>query len=218
MNRARSSLDKPPLAVSPRRLRPRRGPRSDAPAGAGCGAAVPRTSPAAPSPKEAPQLRRSCALEESPLVSQYERISQELQALVQRAKDNFPAGDTAEGFASVAKLAAGPTSPFLERGRLYEIYSARRNERLKRKMEEAFEEMAPRHSAAEADLGKRKSAKRTESLRKSAPENFLSGPASRLRSSVTTRGSKGSSSVLRSNMKLKIDGEKLSYLQSDRRK
>ncbi|CAA6666758.1 unnamed protein product [Spirodela intermedia] len=179
MNRARSSLDKPPLAVSR-------------------GGFV---------PAEAPQLRRSCAPEESPLVSQYERISQELQALAQRAKDNFPAGDTAEGFASVAKLAAGPTSPFLERGRLYEIYS----------MEETFEEMAPRHSAAEADLGKRKSAKRTESLRKSAPENFLSGPASRLRSSVTTRGSKGSSSVL-SSMKLKIDGEKLSYLQSGRRK
>ncbi|XP_078442690.1 uncharacterized protein LOC144712324 [Wolffia australiana] len=203
MNRSRPSLDKPPLAVSPRRLRSRRVIHSVS--------ASAQKPPPAPSPKQSLRLRRSCAGEESPPTLHYEQISQELQALAQRAKNDFITTD------SVTKIAAGPRSPFLERGRLYDVYSARRNERLKRKMDETFEAMPPLPFTGDPDLGKRKTAKKTELQRKSMPESFFSGPASRLRSSI--KPSKIPSFVLRTSIKFELGGQiPSSTLRSTRRK
>ncbi|MQM18929.1 hypothetical protein Taro_051929 [Colocasia esculenta] len=204
MNRARSSFDqKPPLAVSPRRLRPRRG-RTEASAAA----AAPRTSPA-PSPKDTQHLRRSCpALAESPLKTEYEKISRELKAREKRAEDDFPNGDALRAIAVSAQAAGLRSIPLFERGRLYEVYSARRNERLKRKMEETFEEEAEaapaRRSAVDAEVAvKRRSTTRTNSLRMSAPEGLPAvGRTPSLRSSLrsSTRENK-MASVLRSAVK-----------------
>ena len=102
---------------------------------------------------------------------------------------------------------------------MYAVYAARRNERLKRKMEESDEAVSLRRSMAVVEVEKRKNAKRTDSLRQSLPQDFVSGASSRLASSVTSsRVRNGSSSVLRSSMKLKIDGEKPLYFRSSVRK
>uniref|UniRef100_A0A1D1YLV1 Hyccin n=1 Tax=Anthurium amnicola TaxID=1678845 RepID=A0A1D1YLV1_9ARAE len=213
MNRARSSLEKPPLAVSPRRLRPRRGLRSDA-------AAAPRTPPPAPSPKEDRQLRRSCAAEESPLLIEYEKISRELRDLTKRGEDDFTNADALEAIAFRTHLAGRNSSPLFERGRLYEVYSARRNERLKRKMEYTVEEVPARHfAAADAEMGKRRSTRSVEDVRKSVPENLLVGRAapSSLRSSLRSSSKETKMScVLRSAVKYNAQGERRPSVQFNR--
>lgn len=83
---------------------------------------------------------------------------------------------------------AGTTySSLFERGRMYDEYSARRNERLKRKKgeAEADEEMGVHESRISAvEFGKRRNAKGTESVRKSVPANLFAGRREGLRSSV----------------------------------
>ena len=69
---------------------------------------------------------------------------------------------------------------------MYAVYAARRNERLKRKMEESDEAVSLRRSIAVVEVEKRKNAKRTDSLRQSLPQDFVSGALSCLRSSVTS--------------------------------
>lgn len=75
--------------------------------------------------------------------------------------------------------------PLFERGRMYDEYSARRNERLKRKKGEVEEERSVNDSGVSAlEFGKRRNAKKMESVRKSVPANFSIGRREGLRSSV----------------------------------
>ncbi|KAL5984207.1 hypothetical protein ACLOJK_018311 [Asimina triloba] len=78
-------------------------------------------------------------------------------------------------------------SPLFERGRFYDEYSARRNERLKRKkgeIEEVRTSAVLDPGVLAAQLGKRRNAKKTEAVRKSVPANFSVGRREGLRSST----------------------------------
>ncbi|XP_072982925.1 uncharacterized protein [Typha latifolia] len=91
-----------------------------------------------------------------------------------------PASSTTEAhFPELAAMAKGvtgnrevlgtETSPLFERGRLYELYSARRNERLKRKKRETAEEKVAQEPPVAVELAKRRNWKNAEGVRRSAP-------------------------------------------------
>ncbi|XP_052202274.1 uncharacterized protein LOC127808015 [Diospyros lotus] len=156
MSKMRSDR-KPPLARSPARLRPRRGLRSSA--------NIPQSPPGSLTKSQVPV--RPPDVDELELRPEYRTISCELRALAKKVQDEFGnAGSTNAGFANNA---GAISSPLFERGRFYEAYSARRNERLKRKKGETGDE---RKSAA-YDLGvkvesaKRRDSKRLEALKRS---------------------------------------------------
>lgn len=100
-------------------------------------------------------------------------------------------------------------SSLFERGRMYDEYSARRNERLKRKKGETEEERSVHDSGVPAvEFVKRRNAKKTESVRKSVPANFAIGRRDGLRSSVriSNESKKPVSSVI--GEKSVVDGDK----------
>ncbi|KAK0576584.1 hypothetical protein LWI29_020123 [Acer saccharum] len=155
---------KPPLAKSPIRVRPRRALRSNSNAL--------QTPPGSLTKSQKPI--RSWDVEESDLRPEYRSISCELRALAKTFQDGF--GDVNANNKSVlgstTSLGANssPVSIF-ERGRFYEEYSARRNERLKRKKKS---EMGDSLLKTPYSLGvtvesskKRDSSRKLESLRKS---------------------------------------------------
>lgn len=80
-------------------------------------------------------------------------------------------------------------SPLFERGRLYDLYSARRNERLRRRQLELLEETEAvkviQNPLVAVELAKRKTSKKNESARKSISGDFVSRIPT-LRSSVRT--------------------------------
>ncbi|KAH0457193.1 hypothetical protein IEQ34_015100 [Dendrobium chrysotoxum] len=162
---------KPPLAVSPRRLRPRRPPTS-LPSLQTPTVKV-RSKPPAPFP-----TRHSIAGE--PLIRKdYPIISPELIEPTKNTKDDFTTGHD-----SIVC-----TNPLFERGRFYELYSARRNERLKRKMEISVETVALYPEVA-VEISKKRSLKKAETPRKSCPGSFSVNRASSLRSSALRSSSK----------------------------
>ena len=73
-------------------------------------------------------------MEELEIRPEYMTISCELRALAKKVRDELGDGES-EGLKAGIYASARPatTSPLFERGRFYEEYSARRNERLKRK-------------------------------------------------------------------------------------
>jgi hypothetical protein len=81
------------------------------------------------------------------------------------------------------------TSPLFERGRLYDLYSARRNERLRKRQLELLEDTEAvkviQNPAVAVELGKRKTSKKNESARKSISGDFVSRIPT-LRSAVRT--------------------------------
>lgn len=109
-------------------------------------------------------------------------MSCEFRALAKMVEEGF------EGSGLDIPFIATPStncSPLFERGRMYDEYSARRNERLKRKKGEVEEERSVNDSGVSAlEFGKRRNAKKTESVRKSVPANFSIGRREGLRSSV----------------------------------
>ncbi|EHA8587951.1 hypothetical protein COCNU_scaffold003683G000020 [Cocos nucifera] len=108
-------------------------------------------------------------------------ISSELMALAERAKEEFGSNDDLGG--TFSSSIACSSSPMFERGRFYELYSARRNERLKRKKEETEEDvMIAQDPGIAIELAKRRSSKKVDGMRKSAPADFSSSRV--LRSSV----------------------------------
>ncbi|CAL5418569.1 unnamed protein product [Camellia sinensis] len=119
---------KPPLPRSPLRLHPRRVLRStentiQTPLG---------------SLRKTQLLNRSLYTNESEIRPEYNSISVELQALTKMVQDEFEnPGSINVGFGN--SISATSSSVF-ERGRFYEEYSARRNERLKRKKGETGDE------------------------------------------------------------------------------
>ncbi|KAL7614305.1 hypothetical protein Lser_V15G04910 [Lactuca serriola] len=147
MSKMMRSDRKPPLALrSPVRLRPRRPLQSTAnnlqtPSGFSTKSRVPK---------------QSIKTEESELRPEYHTISSELKALTKMVQENLR-GSTDTNQVSNA---AYHESPLFERGKLYEEYSARRNERLKRKRGESEVE---KNTPCKQYLGVRnESAKKTE--------------------------------------------------------
>ncbi|KAK1324537.1 hypothetical protein QJS10_CPA01g00274 [Acorus calamus] len=173
MNRKTPLETKPPPGVSPRRLRPRRILRSEDPV-----RALPAKSPMKTNP-----LTRSCiVVEKSPVRPVYEAISSDLRALAKRVEQEFKE--------PVLAFPDDGSPPLFERGRLYEVYLARRNERLKRKKGEIFVEETQVSEAVvvngDVDLGGRRRTVKKEGvcLRKSMPPDFSVGRLQSLRSSV----------------------------------
>ncbi|ONK71956.1 uncharacterized protein A4U43_C04F14130 [Asparagus officinalis] len=160
---------RPPLAVSPRRLRPRRNLRS---------APSDQTPPASIRTKPKTPLRSSLPCYQL-LKPEHNLISSELTKMAKLASN--------DEFSEKENLGTNLNTPILfERGKFYELYSARRNERLKRKKEYYMEldETVAQDPEIAVELAKRRASKKAESLRKSVPANFSVSRANSLRSSV----------------------------------
>lgn len=139
------TIGRPPLAVSPRRLRPRHPPRY-----------VP--------PPENPEKK---TLNPSP----QKTISSDLLNIAKGIKEDLINDDDNDEI----RISFTPAGAMFERGRMYDLYSARRNDRLKRKMGEVGDDAESENPAAAVELGKRRSQKKAESLRKSVPADFSVG-------------------------------------------
>uniref|UniRef100_A0A0E0Q827 Uncharacterized protein n=1 Tax=Oryza rufipogon TaxID=4529 RepID=A0A0E0Q827_ORYRU len=190
----RSMDRRPPLAVSPRRLRP----RQHRAAAAGAAPRPPvacsvQTPPGSIKKATTPMRSSFCALPTSRLEPtpraklDFAAAPSPARAAVAAGKENRHVDDevsldlTAMAMPTpmptwTASPLPPPTSPLFERGRLYDLYSARRNERLKRKHgfpagEEEAEAMAADPCVA-VELSKRRGAKKmtgAESVRRSMP-------------------------------------------------
>ncbi|KAJ4805721.1 hypothetical protein LUZ62_018287 [Rhynchospora pubera] len=184
---------RPPLVVSPRRLRPRR--------------ALPPRHPAPPPAKKSPVTNSKAIHPLHASVSgaslfrpEPDLISSELLAMAKNAKE----GEFKENIylyqesekenrklfsptTPVARKSA--TSPLFERGRFYDLYSARRNERLRRRQLELLGESEAveviQNPAVAVEL-KKKTSKKNESARKSISGDFSVSRIPTLRSAVRT--------------------------------
>ncbi|GLT99991.1 hypothetical protein SLE2022_173920 [Rubroshorea leprosula] len=111
---------------------------------------------------------RSWNVEESEMRPEYNSISCELRELAKKVRDELGGGESENAMAAVNSLSAN-TTPLFERGRFYEEYSARRNERLRRKKGEARDEPKTAYKlGVTVESSKRKNSKKVESLRKPA--------------------------------------------------
>lgn len=105
-------------------------------------------------------------MEESNLRPEYHNISWELRALARMVNDEF--GNENLTGARMNNRMSGNSSPLFERGRFYELYSARRNERLKRKKGETGEEENITYGlGVTVESSKKRDSKKLENLRKS---------------------------------------------------
>ncbi|XVE69616.1 hypothetical protein DITRI_Ditri10aG0004400 [Diplodiscus trichospermus] len=148
---------KPPLPKSPIRLRPRRVLRSNS--------TSLQTPPGSLTKSQKPILSR--AIEDSEIRPEYRSISCELRALARMVRDELGHGETENSSFGEASLSTNCT-PLFERGRFYDEYSARRNERLrKKKCETGFESKTTYNLGVTVESSKRRESKKLESLRKS---------------------------------------------------
>ncbi|XP_068646578.1 uncharacterized protein [Aristolochia californica] len=173
MYQTKSPSDRrPPLAESPQQIRARRGL---------CTTSSVLTPPSSVAKTQMP-TRRSCVVEECRVRSELKPMLGEFHALAKMVENELGCSGLSKPF-SVSR--SGISTPLFERGRLYDEYSARRNERLKRKKAETGDDQsAMDHAAFNVEFGKRKAAKKTETLRKSVPANFSIPRREGLRSSV----------------------------------
>lgn len=113
-------------------------------------------------------------------------ISEDLISVADGVKEHSAIGGDLVPAAVVSPSRAGTKSPLFERGRFYDLYSARRDERLKRKICELSEGAAePEEDPVVAvELAKRRVAKKAESARKSLPDDFSVRRINTLRSSL----------------------------------
>ncbi|KAA8528822.1 hypothetical protein F0562_036177 [Nyssa sinensis] len=149
---------KPPLARSPIQLRSRRVQRSTASTGQSLPGSLTKT-----------QLpTRGWDIDEWELRPEYRSISCELQALAKMVNDEFGNADLGNvGFATTFHAVS---SPLFERGRFYDEYSARRNERIKRKKVETGDKRKSVYDlGVKVESAKRRDLKKFEGLRKSIP-------------------------------------------------
>ncbi|KAK5831584.1 hypothetical protein F383_22951 [Gossypium arboreum] len=150
---------KPPLAKSPIRVRPRRVLRSNS--------TSLQTPPGSLTKSQKPV--RAWTGEESVIRPEYRSISCELQALATMVKREVGNGEKENAGFGETSVGAKSTSLF-ERGRFYEEYSARRNERLKRRKGETGTESKSGHHhglGVTIESSKKRESKKLESLRKS---------------------------------------------------
>ncbi|KAJ3678655.1 hypothetical protein LUZ60_002458 [Juncus effusus] len=165
---------RPPLALSPRRLRPRR--------------AIPPRYPCNPPVQKSPatnykksQAGRISVSGASFFRSESDSISSELLSITKKPKSsetlNFSEFESEKEnqqnpFNPIARNYSDSNStPLFERGRFYDLYSARRNERLKKRQMELMDEsevaIVSQNPAIAVELQKKKNLKRNESARNS---------------------------------------------------
>ncbi|OMO97602.1 hypothetical protein CCACVL1_04511 [Corchorus capsularis] len=150
---------KPPLAKSPIRLRPRRVLRSNS--------SSLQTPPGSLTKSQKPS-RAWGSMEDSEIRPEYRSISCEFQALARMVKDELGNEEKENAGFCGTSLSANST-PVFERGRFYDEYSARRNERLKRKKGETGDDSNTPHRrlGVTVESSKKRESKKLESLRKS---------------------------------------------------
>ncbi|CAK7346034.1 unnamed protein product [Dovyalis caffra] len=147
---------KPPLPKSPIRLRPRRVLRSES--------NITQTPPGSLTKSQKPN--RKWDVEESDLRPEYQSISCELRALARMVRNEIGNGESTNG--GIGKSLSANSSPLFARGRFYEEYSARRNEKLKRKKGDTGDDVkTPYNLGVTVESSKRRDTKKLESLRKS---------------------------------------------------
>ncbi|KAJ6392407.1 hypothetical protein OIU77_026215 [Salix suchowensis] len=179
------TVGKPPLAKSPSRLRPRRFLRSESttsqtPGGffvyyscsclqllfVGFEGFLTTFLGVSGSMAKSQRPNRKWDTEESDPRPEYQSVSWELRALAKMAGGEYGVGESRNGGAG--RSLSANSSPLFERGRFYEEYSARRNERLKRKKGDKGDEVkTPCNLGVTVESSKRRDSKRLESLRKS---------------------------------------------------
>ncbi|KAJ3688976.1 hypothetical protein LUZ61_018140 [Rhynchospora tenuis] len=211
---------RPPLVVSPRRLRPRRElpPRHPAPPPS---KNSPVTNAKAIHPLRASVSGASLFRPESDLVSS-ELLAMTKNAKEEEFKENLYLYQESEKenrklFSPTTPVAQkSATSPLFERGRFYDLYSARRNERLRRRQLELLGETEAveviQNPAVAVEL-KKKTSKKNESARKSISGDFSVSRIPTLRSAVRTSKDKD---IRKSTSSLGFD-EKSSVCTSTRR-
>lgn len=112
------------------------------------------------------KLNRAREVEESEPRPEYWSISCELRALARMVQDEL--GNEEANNGGFATALRPNTGPLFERGRFYEEYSARRNERLKRKKGQSGDEGKTVYNlGVTVESAKRSSSRKLESLRKS---------------------------------------------------
>uniref|UniRef100_A0A5B7B9D7 Uncharacterized protein n=1 Tax=Davidia involucrata TaxID=16924 RepID=A0A5B7B9D7_DAVIN len=178
MSKMRSDR-KPPLPRSPVRLRPRRVLRS-----------TESTVQTPPGSLTKTQLSNSALdIEESELRPEYRTISCELRALAKMVHDGF--GNSDSGNVGFATTLNAISSPLFERGRFYDEYSARRNERLKRKKGEVGDERKSVYAlGVKVGSAKRRDSKKLEGLSKSIPSTPMTDRRENPRYSLRSSSSK----------------------------
>ncbi|KAJ7957964.1 FACT complex subunit like [Quillaja saponaria] len=154
----RISDRKPPLAKTP--MRPCRVLRSS-------NSSSMQTPPGSLTKTQKP--RRPWDLEESELRPEYRTISCELRTLAKMVRNGLGNGDVDDPKAKVADSCSLKSSPLFARGRFYNEYSARRNERLKSKKGAAGDDgkTTVYSLCVSVESSKRSSSRKLESLRKS---------------------------------------------------
>ncbi|XP_054797960.1 uncharacterized protein LOC129303006 [Prosopis cineraria] len=172
---------KPPLAKSPMRLRPRRVLRPSN----SCSLQTPSGSLT-----ESKNPTGCLNIEESELRPEYRTISCELRALMKMVREEFGKRDS-ENIESANSFGVNSGILF-ERGRFYDEYSARRNERLKRRKTGDYGKAPAYNLGVAVESAKKSSSKKLESLRKSVSATYtmerLEAPRYMLRS--MTKGNK----------------------------
>ncbi|CAN1127607.1 hypothetical protein LINPERPRIM_LOCUS29737 [Linum perenne] len=169
---------KPPLPKSPTRLRSRRVLRSNS--------ASLQTPPGSLTKSVKPI--RAMDADGLELKPEYRSMSCELRALSKKVRDELGNGDP-----STATLKQGGGYPgervnadscsLFERGMLYDEYSARRNERLRRKKAGGGEEdfvKTPYRLGVTVESSKKRESKKMDSLRKSAVSSAYGGSGQKL--------------------------------------
>lgn len=106
-------------------------------------------------------------VEETGIRPEYRSISCELRALAKMVSQEF--GDGCLGNISTANGSNSNRSPLFERGRFYEEYSARRNERLKRKKTGDEKKPTAYDLGVRVQSAKRRDTKKFESVRRTMP-------------------------------------------------
>ncbi|XP_041021812.1 uncharacterized protein LOC121263088 [Juglans microcarpa x Juglans regia] len=164
---------KPPLPKSPIRLRTRPDLRSNS--------ASLQTPSGSLAKSERPN--RCWDNQETDLRPEYRSISCELRALAKMVRNEFGNGDSDSD--GIANSFGANSSPLFERGRFYEEYSARRNERLRSKKNETGHERKTAYSlGVTGESAKRSSStKKLVNLRKSVSAAYsveqIEAPTSR---------------------------------------
>ncbi|GFP98547.1 hypothetical protein PHJA_001998600 [Phtheirospermum japonicum] len=187
------SNGKPPLARSPIRLRPRR--KALQPTNNN----TILTPPGSMAKSQLPIYNR--AVENSILRPEYHTISYELQALAKMVHQELGPGDDT----SMVDVGGIQRSPLFERGRFYDEYSARRNERLKRKKgsETAYEKKPSYDLGVRVEPAKKRveSANKFDGRRKSMVVAVAATPVAERREARTPRYSLRSSAAAKENKK-----------------
>ncbi|RDX75043.1 hypothetical protein CR513_45127, partial [Mucuna pruriens] len=155
-----SNMCKPPLPRSPLRLRPPQAFHSST-------ALSLQTPPGS--------LTKSQKPVHSPIMRpEYRTISCELRALAKQVRDEF--SNTNSEDAAMANSHGAKPGALFERGRFYDEYSARRNERLMRKKAVDEGKVKPVHGlGVTMESGKKSSVRKIGSLRKSISAAYSAG-------------------------------------------